>query len=104
RHAGARQIEVLIHYHNAQLGVRVQDDGKGIDAVIREHDRPGHFGLPGMRERAEVIGGNLNVWSEMSLGTAVDLTGPAAAAYATSRKQRAGRGVFERFAGWTTNK
>ena len=100
RHADARQIEVRIRYDVAQLGVRVQDDGKGIDAVIREHERPGHFGLPGMRERAQVIGGSLDVWSEVSLGTAVDLTIPAAAAYATSRRQRAGRGLFGRFAGW----
>jgi signal transduction histidine kinase/ligand-binding sensor domain-containing protein len=103
RHADARQIEVRIRYDDKQLGVRVQDDGKGIDAVIRCHERPGHFGLPGMRERAKVIGGSLDVWSEMSLGTAVDLTVPAAAAYATGRRQRAGRGLLERLAGRSTN-
>jgi len=38
-----------------------------------------------MRERAEIIGGQLDVWSEAGLGTEVDLKVPAAAAYATPR-------------------
>src|SRR5262249_25790682 len=90
RHADARRIDVRIQYGDAQLAVRVSDDGKGIDAAISGHERPGHFGLPGMRERAEVIGGSLDVWSETSIGTEVDLTIPAAAAYASSRKPIAG--------------
>ena len=103
RHAEARRIEVRIHYDDAQLGMRVRDDGKGIDEAIRGHERRGHFGLLGMRERAEAVGGTLYVRSEMSPGTAVDLTIPAAAAYTTSHGPRADRGPFERFAGRTTN-
>jgi len=38
-----------------------------------------------MRERAEVIGGRLNVWSEGGLGTEIELTIPAGAAYVRSR-------------------
>src|SRR5262249_46886681 len=102
RQADARQIEVRIHYDDAPSGMRVRDDGKGIDAAIRGHERPGHFGLVGMRERAEGIGGSLDVLSEMSRGTVVDLTIPAAAAYTTSRRQRAGRGPFERLANRNT--
>jgi nitrate/nitrite-specific signal transduction histidine kinase len=52
--------------------------------VVAER-RTGHFGLPGMRERAEVVGGHLDVWSQQGLGTEVELTIPAAAAYATPR-------------------
>ena len=64
-HAQARQIEVEIRYDNQQFRMRVRDDGKGIDqAVLSGHGREGHFGLPGMRERANAIGGKLVVWSE----------------------------------------
>ncbi|HMF94188.1 MAG TPA: two-component regulator propeller domain-containing protein [Vicinamibacterales bacterium] len=82
RHAHARHIEVRIRYDDPQLQVRVRDDGKGIDAAVRDDQRPGHFGMPGMRERAELVGGKLEVWSEVGLGTEVDLRIPAAAAYA----------------------
>ena len=86
-HAQARQIEVEIRYDNQQFRLRVRDDGKGIDpAVLSGQGREGHFGLPGMRERANAIGGKLVVWSELDAGTEVELRIPAGAAYATARK------------------
>jgi len=85
RHANARRIEVEIRYDERRLRVRVRDDGRGIQPAVLEGDRPGHFGLPGMRERAEVIGGRLTVWSEGGLGTEIELTIPAGAAYVRSR-------------------
>jgi signal transduction histidine kinase len=85
RHAGARRIEVEIRYDDTALQVRVRDDGKGIDAVLLDEERPGHFGIRGMRERAELVGGHLDVWSKAGLGTEVELTIPAAAVYATPR-------------------
>jgi signal transduction histidine kinase len=94
RHSGARQIEVQIHYDDRQLRVTVRDDGKGIDREKLDEERPGHFGLRGMRERAAVIGGTLEVWSEVRLGTEVALTVPSAAAYAA----RPARGWFRWFA------
>jgi signal transduction histidine kinase len=64
----------------------VYDDGAGIDAkVVAAGGREGHFGLPGMRERAEVVGGKLTVWSAQGLGTEVDLTVPASRAYVATR-------------------
>ena len=74
-----------IRYDDAQLQVRVRDDGKGIDPAVLGESRAGHFGLPGMRERAELIGGHLDVWSDVGLGTEVDLRIPAVAAYAKPR-------------------
>ena len=85
RHANARRIEVEIRYDERRLRVRVRDDGRGIQPAVLQGDRPGHFGLPGMRERAEIIGGRLNVWSEGGLGTEIELTIPAGAAYVRSR-------------------
>lgn len=84
-HARARQIEVEIRYDDQQFRLRVRDDGKGIDpAVLAAHGRAGHYGLPGMRERAKLIGGNLTLWSEVDAGTEVELTVPAATAYSGS--------------------
>ena len=58
-----------------------------IAGVLDAH-RAGHFGLPGMRERAEQIGGHLEVWSEAGMGTEVALTIPGATVYATPRTRR----------------
>ena len=59
-------------------------------ALIRRFSRgqgsEGHYGLPGMRERATLIGGKLTVWSEVDAGTEVELRIPASAAYATARR------------------
>ena len=89
RHAQARQIEVEIHYDARQFRLRVRDDGKGIDPeILGEHPRPGHFGLHGMRERAKIVGGQLDVWSELDSGTEVELSIPASRAYATPSTRR----------------
>jgi signal transduction histidine kinase len=83
QHAQARQIEAEIRYDNAQLRLRIRDDGKGIDLkVLQEGSRAGHWGLPGIRERAKQIGARLDFWSEAGAGTEVELTVPAPVAYA----------------------
>src|ERR1700747_602733 len=43
--------------------------------------RAGHWGLPGMRERAKSFGGKLEVWSEHGAGTEIELSVPGAIAY-----------------------
>jgi signal transduction histidine kinase len=89
RHAQARRIEVEIRYDERQLRVRVRDDGRGIDPkFLGGQVRAGHWGLNGMRERAEAVGGNLAVWSEVDSGTEVELTIPASIAYAKSGARR----------------
>jgi nitrate/nitrite-specific signal transduction histidine kinase len=73
---------VAIGYGQRQFRLRVRDDGKGID-----RDRQaltGHWGLPGMRERAELIGGTLDVLSQRQAGTEVELRIRASLAYAAS--------------------
>ena len=56
-------------------------------AVLSSHDLEGHYGLRGMRERATLIQGKLAVWSEVDVGTEVELRVPANAAYTTDRKR-----------------
>jgi signal transduction histidine kinase/ligand-binding sensor domain-containing protein len=88
RHARARRIEVEIRYGDRRFQLRVRDDGQGIGAATVDGQRAGHFGLPGMRERAEQIGGQFEVWSEPGMGTEVALTIPGVAVYATLRARR----------------
>ena len=83
RHAQARYIEVRLRYEEKQLQLRVRDDGNGIDPKDLDHRKPGHFGLPGMRERADLIGARLEVWSQVGVGTEVDLKMPSYAAYSS---------------------
>jgi signal transduction histidine kinase/ligand-binding sensor domain-containing protein len=87
-HAQAGQIEVEIRYGNEQFRLRVRDDGKGIDpGVLAGQGTGGHYGLPGMRERAKLIGGKLVIWSEVDAGAEVELRIPAGTAYATAPKR-----------------
>jgi signal transduction histidine kinase/ligand-binding sensor domain-containing protein len=89
RHANARRIEVDIRYSENSLRLRVRDDGKGIDPVVlgQEHTA-GHWGLRGIRERAKLIGGTFEVWSQLGSGTEAELTIPAASAYSKPRNPR----------------
>ncbi len=89
RHAQAQRIEVEIRYDERQFRLRVRDDGKGIDAgLLIEGGRPGHYGLRGMRERAQLLGGKLAVWSELDSGTELELSIPATKAYAAPDGRR----------------
>lgn len=82
RHAQARQIAVEIRYGEGQFRLRVRDDGKGIDEeTVRGAASARHFGLHGMRERAENVGGRLEVRSRLDSGTEVELSIPGAIAY-----------------------
>src|SRR5208283_4534316 len=82
RHAHAGRIEAEIRYDRDMFRLRIRDDGKGIDSsVLKEGARTGHFGLPGMYERAKRMGGSLKIWSEPGAGTEAELTLPARIAY-----------------------
>jgi signal transduction histidine kinase/ligand-binding sensor domain-containing protein len=81
RHAQAQSIEVEIDYASWELRLRVRDDGRGIDPNILEAGRPGHIGLASMRERADRVGGQLDIISGPGAGTEVELRVPAANAY-----------------------
>jgi signal transduction histidine kinase/ligand-binding sensor domain-containing protein len=85
RHAHARSIEAELRYQDDAFLLIVRDDGGGIDPnVLKGRGRAGHWGLPGVYERAEGIGAKLDIWSEAGAGTEVRLRVPAGIAYEKS--------------------
>jgi signal transduction histidine kinase/ligand-binding sensor domain-containing protein len=83
-HARARHIEAEIIYAENLFRLRIRDDGEGIAPAILEDGRPGHYGLPGMRERAAEIGAKLDIWSGVGTGTEIDLSIAGPIAYGKS--------------------
>lgn len=81
RHARAQRIEVELEYATDGLRVAVRDDGCGIDPQVLRSGRDGHWGLSGMRERAERIGGRFSVRSRAASGTEVELSVPSHIAF-----------------------
>src|SRR5580698_80802 len=69
QHSGASKIEVELTYDRNEIRLRIRDDGSGIDPLIVETGKAGHWGLSGMRERANRVGAELNVWSGPNVGT-----------------------------------
>jgi signal transduction histidine kinase len=81
RHSRAKHIETEIEYRRAELRIAVRDNGCGIDPRELQWGRPGHWGLQGMRERAERIGARLRLLSKVALGTEVELCVPSRVAF-----------------------
>jgi signal transduction histidine kinase len=76
RHSHASNIDLQLEYAPTHLRILVRDDGDGIDAHVLETGRDGHWGLSGMRERAEHIGAKLKLMSRSGNGTEVELRVP----------------------------
>jgi signal transduction histidine kinase len=92
RHARAGLVEVEIVFAEGIFTVRVRDDGVGLDPAVLEHGyRKGHWGLPGMRERAVEFGGELEVWSQRNAGTEIELKIDARIAYVGRPRALRGR-------------
>jgi signal transduction histidine kinase/ligand-binding sensor domain-containing protein len=76
KHAGAAKIRIRLRSVNGGLRLSVEDDGRGFDLDNAFSALGGHFGLLGMRERAERLGGKLDLKSESGKGTRVEVTVP----------------------------
>lgn len=79
KHAKASQISVIVGTRDGRLSVVVEDDGRGFDVEQVDHaelELAGGFGLRGMRERAELIGGVLAIDSTKGVGTTIRLEVP----------------------------
>jgi signal transduction histidine kinase len=88
RHARASRIEVELHFGILEYRARFRDNGIGIDpAILRDGSVPGHYGLPGMRERVTSIGGKMELWSRTGAGTELEVRIPGALAYRQSESK-----------------
>jgi signal transduction histidine kinase len=76
KHAGASRIGVRLHQEAHNLHLRIADNGRGFDPQDVFSSRAGHFGVIGMRERAERLGGELRFASNPGEGTEVEVTVP----------------------------
>lgn len=68
-HAQAKNVCVQLKQDHGQLVLRIRDDGCGFDP--RSFENESHYGLLGVRERAEMVGGKLAVESQIGKGTLV---------------------------------
>jgi two-component system NarL family sensor kinase len=77
-HSHAQRVEVDLRVVGGELLLIVSDDGSGFDAAPDElaPTSPGSFGLVGMRERARLIGAELEVTSERTVGTRISVRVP----------------------------
>jgi signal transduction histidine kinase len=76
RHARAGTVQVELTFGKERVDLRVRDDGCGFTTPLAGATPDGHFGLLGMRERAERIGGRLSLRSHPGEGTEVQVTVP----------------------------
>lgn len=82
RHAHARSIALEFSRFRRGLLIAVRDDGRGIDErTLADGGRHGHWGLAGMRERAERIGGTFVLRSREGQGTETRIEVPARLAF-----------------------
>ncbi len=79
-HSGGRRVMVTLAY-GRDLTLRIVDDGAGMDAAVAATGIAGHFGLQGMRERADRIGATLTIDSGAGDGTRVTLLVPGRAIF-----------------------
>jgi signal transduction histidine kinase len=74
RHAKAQRVQVRLQFQDAATRVEICDDGLGFDPTVAGEG--GGFGLRGMRERAQRIGGSLQIESAPGKGTKVSILVP----------------------------
>jgi ligand-binding sensor domain-containing protein/signal transduction histidine kinase len=81
-HSGGDRLTVTLEYAH-DLTLHVSDNGAGINPEVVEKGKEGHFGLRGMRERAERIGSKFTLVSSAGSGTAITLVVPGRLAFNT---------------------
>jgi len=80
-HSGAKRVELELEYSDHELRMWIRDNGCGIGPRVLQSGREGHWGLAGMRERANRIGGVLKISSSATKGTEVQLSIPGKIAF-----------------------
>jgi len=87
KHARARRVSLALGLEGSELVLRIEDDGVGFDAelLVIGPERWPHFGLAGMRERAESVGGSITWHSAARAGTQVELRVPIRGVFSSSQ-------------------
>lgn len=73
KHAKASQVEIDLSIDDKMVNLRISDNGVGFETAPSADK---HFGLIGMRERAKLLGGSIDIRSEKGKGTHLDITLP----------------------------
>lgn len=76
RHAAAGEIEVAVTFNDDSVAVAVRDDGGGFEMSDRPGPQQGHFGIEGMIDRMQAVGGSCTVRSAPGRGTTVTAVAP----------------------------
>jgi signal transduction histidine kinase len=76
KHARPRRLDLRLDWQARSVTLRIRDDGRGFATNQVAGPAQGHFGLSGMAERAQRIGGNLAIHSQPGQGTLVEATLP----------------------------
>jgi signal transduction histidine kinase len=71
-YAGARNLKLRLEFYEGKLRLIIGDDGQGFE--IDKVQKSSQFGLTGMKERAQLIGADLDISSNPGKGTTVTLT------------------------------
>ena len=77
KHSGAKHVQLVMQRREASVEAMVRDEGKGFDPEALDRRGRPRFGLAIMHERAESVGGQLNIDSEPGIGTTVRIRVPA---------------------------
>ena len=88
QHSGADAIWIDILYQPARFFVSVSDNGRGMYTRAPERVQHGHWGIPGMSERAQSIGARLRILPNTPRGTVVELSLSGADAYLRAPQNR----------------
>jgi signal transduction histidine kinase len=88
-----RQADIIFGAN--ELGLNVRDDGTGVSHdILQRGGVDKHYGLPGMKERAEQIGARFSIFSRAGAGTEIEVKVPSRVAYRSVRRSL--NGFFSR--------
>jgi signal transduction histidine kinase/ligand-binding sensor domain-containing protein len=98
QHSHGSLVEAELAYEPYRLVLRIRDNGRGIDpGVLQAGSKQGHWGLLGMRERAEKAGGRLRIWSKEAAGTEIELVIPGKIAFQSNSNSSPWRTILNAF-------
>jgi len=78
RHSRATNVEVIVEFNERKVGITIRDNGKGftLPETVGDLLKDGRFGLVGMQERIQLLGGSLNIESAPGKGTSIKVEAP----------------------------